>query len=164
MHRYDVLRSARCCEHWGLEPHTPFADKTLVNFVMCIQPKYKRFGEGCLFPLEKMLLRIACQDLLPAEIIWRPKMAFSDGVSKKEKSWHLVIRDYVNQLISDEEFQQEHGKFTDPPLKTKEAYWYRKLFNETLGNRPDMTGLIQEYWMPRFIAADDPSARVLGSH
>ena len=41
--------------------------------------------------------------LLPDEILWRQKEAFSDGVSSfKKKSWVDVLKDHAHNLISDE--------------------------------------------------------------
>jgi asparagine synthase (glutamine-hydrolysing) len=46
--------------------------------------------------LKKNLLRKAFDNkLLPDAVLWRKKEAFSDGVSKKEKSWYSIIQDYI---------------------------------------------------------------------
>ena len=39
-------------------------------------------------------------DLLPKEVIWRTKEAFSDGVSSQEKSWYQIIQHYVEEQKS----------------------------------------------------------------
>lgn len=167
VHKYDVLRSARCVEHFGLEARTPFADKKLVNFVMSIHPKYKAFGKNEIYHMEKMLLRTAMlqddREILPAEVLFRPKTAFSDGVSEEKRSWHKIISEYIDLNVTDKEYEREAPKMTHPLVRTKEAYFYRKIFREHLGNRVDMEQLIGEYWMPRFVDESivDPSAREL---
>lgn len=57
--------------------------------------------------IEKYHLRKAIEltypDLLPDEILWRQKEAFSDGISSfKKKSWVDVLKELANNLISDE--------------------------------------------------------------
>lgn len=43
--------------------------------------------------MEKSLLRdaFAEDDLLPEEVLYRKKEAFSDGVSSNEKSWYVIL-------------------------------------------------------------------------
>ncbi len=167
VHRYDVLRSARCMEHFGLECRTPFADKDLIDFVMRIRPEFKQFGVDKMFPMEKALMRLSFSNDLISDACWRPKMAFSDGVSKKTRSWHEIIAEHVNKIWSD----KNHSEFllrdikcgVKPKCFSKEASYYRMLFDRTLGFRQDCRDLIKEYWMPRFIDAKDPSARAIGS-
>lgn len=57
--------------------------------------------------IEKYHLRKAIEvtypGLLPDEILWRQKEAFSDGVSSfKKKSWVDVLKDHAHNLISDD--------------------------------------------------------------
>lgn len=64
-------------------------------------------------------------NLLPSNILWRHKEAFSDGVTSIKKSLFHVIHDIVNACISDEELQKAHLKFPHCIPKTKEALYYR---------------------------------------
>ena len=161
VHQYDVLRSARCLESHGLEPRSPFADQNFVNYMMSIDPTLKMVGENY-YPIEKYLMRKAYEGtgLLPDEVLWRPKVAFSDGVSESGRSWFVVIREHIESLISDSEFEEGKLKYAyHCPPTTKEAYYYRKLFEEIL---PGHAKMITGYWMPRFVdGITDPSARVL---
>jgi asparagine synthase (glutamine-hydrolysing) len=56
---------------------------------MSIDPKYKAPRHG----IEKYLLRKAFDslDILPKEVLWRTKEAFSDGVSGTKRSWYEII-------------------------------------------------------------------------
>lgn len=51
--------------------------------------------------IEKHLLREAFQDtnLLPEEILWRPKEAFSDGLTSIKKSWFSILQDYIDVQV-----------------------------------------------------------------
>jgi asparagine synthase (glutamine-hydrolysing) len=82
---FDLLRSDKSISGCGLEARVPFADKKLVEYVMRVDPNHKRFNTGSY--IEKSILRCAfdaldeTQTILPSEVLWRKKEAFSDGVS-----------------------------------------------------------------------------------
>jgi asparagine synthase (glutamine-hydrolysing) len=40
IHSFDVLRSDKCISSHGLEPRTPFLDKTFVNFILILRPNF----------------------------------------------------------------------------------------------------------------------------
>tara|TARA_Y100000389_G_C17250110_1_gene407657 strand:- start:434 stop:772 length:339 start_codon:yes stop_codon:yes gene_type:complete len=107
--------------------------------------------------IEKSMLRKAFEysNLLPDEIIWRQKEAFSDGVSKPNESWGDIITSFVNEQVSDEEFAQQNSK----QFKLKETYYYHKLFSKYYKNDT----VIPYLWMPKFCdqSVVDPSARKL---
>jgi asparagine synthase (glutamine-hydrolysing) len=153
IHLYDVLRSDRSISSHGLEPRTPFLDKSLVATSLCLPTGVRRpvLGKVC----EKWFLRKACdRDLLPGEVLWRKKEAFSDGVSSTEKSWFMEIQERVK--VPDDWHTNPFG-WAPKPL-TPEAYYYRMLF-ETHGYK---VGDPWPYWMPRWSPeTSDPSARTL---
>tara|TARA_Y100000590_G_scaffold347953_1_gene398754 strand:- start:161 stop:1429 length:1269 start_codon:yes stop_codon:yes gene_type:complete len=161
IHFFDVLRSDRSISSNGLEPRTPFLDKRFVQYYYSISPKFKMFdGEN---KIEKYILRKAFEkdNLLPKEVLWRNKCAFSDGVSNKNKSWHIIISAYVDDIISDEEFLFESKKINHCRPISKESYFYRKIFNNFFGNHDN---LIPHFWMPKWSAINDPSARELDEY
>ena len=109
---------------------------------------------------EKQLLREAFRcEYLPEEVLWRRKEAFSDGISSEDKSWHSVIRDFVDKFVTDQDFLLNAKNYTHCTPKTKEAYFYRKIFDELFGNK--YSNVIPEMWMPNWSDATDPSAREL---
>lgn len=69
---------------------------------MSLPDDMKRPKDG----IEKHLLRSAFSGagLLPDEILWRPKEAFSDGVSSVSKSWYEVLQDHIDQQVQFEHF------------------------------------------------------------
>ena len=60
--------------------------------------------------MEKWWLRKAFDGLglLPDEVLWRKKEAFSDGVSSKERSWFTVLQEYVNSNYKEELDQYQY--------------------------------------------------------
>ncbi len=161
LYLFDVLRSDRSISSNGLEARTPFLDKAFVKYYLSIPAKLKMFdGEK---RLEKHLLRKAFdrQDLLPHDILWRRKCAFSDGVSSASKSWHRIIQNYVDTIISDEEFIRESVKINHCRPVLKESYFYRKVYQQFFGEHDE---LIPHYWLPKWTDTVDPSARELAGY
>ena len=60
--------------------------------------------------------------------------------------------------INDSELEDAHLKFSHNTPKSKEALYYRKVFEKHF---PGQGHLIPYYWMPKWIETDDPSARTL---
>lgn len=156
LYRYDVLRSDRTTAAWGLEVRVPFLDHRFSSYYLNLPGKAKQPQHG----IEKHLLRSAFSDqgLLPEEILWRPKEAFSDGVSSVKKSWHEVLQTHIDEQINDIEAEEAASKFTFNPPKSKEALYYRKIFEKYY---PGQGHLIPYYWMPKWTETADPSARTL---
>tara|TARA_Y100000816_G_C25758029_1_gene398339 strand:- start:86 stop:478 length:393 start_codon:yes stop_codon:yes gene_type:complete len=94
--------------------------------------------------------------LLPQQVLWRTKEAFSDGVSSENKSWFEVIQERVSKLNLISSLYYNIDTYNNP--KTKEQEYYRKIFDEHFNN---METIIPYFWMPNFVQANDASARTL---
>lgn len=153
---FDLLRSDKSISGAGLEARVPFADKTFLNYVMSIPPRFKRFDDA---RIEKHLFRKAFDGVLPSDILWRRKEAFSDGVSGHDRTWVQIIKEFVDYHVSDDEYQLEASKYIHNPPYDKESYYYRKLFETMYPGRADV---IPYYWRHPFCdGVKDPSARLL---
>lgn len=150
LYLYDVLRGDRCVSSNGLELRVPFLDQTFSEYCLGIPGELKSPQNG----IEKYILRIAFEEDLPKEILWRTKAAFSDAISGQEKKWYEQIQERVESIVSDKEFKNVSTRFPN-----KEAYYYWKIFEMFFGNLK----VIPEYWMPRWSgeAKGNPSATVL---
>ena len=160
IHVYDVLRSDRGMAAHGLEARTPFLDKAVVATWRSIPTRFRRPLKSV--AVEKQIIREAFEDsgLLPHEVLWRKKEAFSDGVSSTADSWYLRCANYAKTLGKTIEMIREETADLHNPPQTEEAYWYRTLFQAQYGDRA--ARVIPAMWMPRWIAgAHDPSARTL---
>ena len=160
IHYFDVLRSDRSISTNGLEPRTPFLDRSWVQFFLSI-PKEVRchnLHNKC----EKYLIREAFNDgtWLPQEVLFRTKEAFSDGVSSQTKSWFEIISDKVSTIWSQEEADvlMTAYKYEHMPPETFEQLYYRTIFDKLY---PNMATSIPHFWMPNFVDATDSSARTL---
>jgi asparagine synthase (glutamine-hydrolysing) len=152
IHMFDVLRSDRSISSNGLEPRTPFLDRHFVETYLSIPTHLRALGNG---KCEKYLLRHAFEDLnlLPHEVLFRTKEAFSDGVSNATKSWFEIIQEYVETLEFPVDESLKHNK-----PQTKEQQYYRFIFENKY---KDCGKVIDYFWMPKFVEATDSSARTL---
>ncbi|MBS0285932.1 MAG: hypothetical protein JSR17_01030 [Proteobacteria bacterium] len=160
VHRFDGLRADRCMAYHGLEVRLPFADTNLLDFVFGLDPQFVIPQKG----VEKALLRDAFADsgLLPHSVLSRVKGAMSDEVSSYDRSWYVVIQEYMDSKVSDEEFNKEKNKFKHCTPFTKESYYYRKKFVEYFGTSESVSKTIPYFWMPKWtLETQDPSARTL---
>lgn len=161
IHIYDGLRVDRCVSYNGLEARVPFLDKEFVELFVNIHPHLKRPCKDK-DRIEKFLIRkafeVIFQDdpILPHEVLWRQKEAFSDGVSSKSKSWYLDVKAHIEEKVADDGLQKA-WKHLPPP--TKEALYYRYIFESLFGERSAC--VIPKYWLPSWIDTDEPSARTL---
>ena len=162
IHLYDVLRADRATSCHGLELRVPFLDQDFIDMYMKIPAELRKPKEG---RMEKYLIRkaFANQNLLPDEVLWRKKEAFSDGVSSEQDSWFEIINKYIDTQVTDKEYEKESIKFKHCPPTSKEAYYYRKIFCKLYGN--NNCGLIPKFWLPNWCGdIKEPSARVLDAY
>ena len=163
IHYYDVKRADRCISRWGLEGRVPLLDPEFIKAYWNIVPDRRM---PSYMNMEKWWLREAFNGsgLLPDEVLWRKKEAFSDGVSG-ERSWFKIIQEWVQTKVTDEELAEAFTIYPYYTPVTKEAYYYRKVFCELFGELRQE--VIPGYWQPRWSADGvvtgyiDPSARVL---
>ena len=112
---------------------------------------------------EKYLLRSAfskenfmgynMQPLLPDCILWRTKEAFSDGVSKLNRSLYTIIQEGIPEcrgcnFINNEKIIPD----------TNEKKYYRNIFEKLY---PGLSNIVPYFWMPKYVDAVDASARTL---
>jgi asparagine synthase (glutamine-hydrolysing) len=111
--------------------------------------------------MEKYLIRRAFADsgLLPKEVLWRKKEAFSDGVSKHARSLYLILQEYADSFSFDAHCLARQVMHCPP--KTKEQLYYRQLFEEAY---PGQGKVVPHFWMPKYVTATDASARTLSEY
>lgn len=157
---YDVLRADRCISVNSLEARVPFGDLAFVQYAMSIDPalKMNRHDMG------KYLIRKAFADdhILPEEILWRQKAAFSDAVGH---SMVDNLKEYADGLYDETSFRDGCARYDFARPFTKESLLYRQLFEKYY---PGQAHMIAGFWMPNRewpgCDVDDPSARVLKNY
>jgi asparagine synthase (glutamine-hydrolysing) len=161
IHLFDVLRSDKSISSHGLEPRTPFLDRSFTNYILSI-PAYFRNHKN-VGNIEKFLLRTAFtknnflnhdnQQILPDSILWRKKEAFSDGVSSHGRSLYVILQEQIANALNMHKFL---GSF-EPSIET-EKYYYKMIFDQFF---PNCDKIVPYFWMPKYTDAKDPSARTL---
>jgi asparagine synthase (glutamine-hydrolyzing) len=124
LHLYDCLRANKSLSSWGIEGRVPFLDKEFLDVAMRLNPEVK-MAPGKV--IEKKILREAFEDLLPAEIVWRQKEQFSDGVGY---NWINTLKATTTAAVSDEDMANVAKRFPINPPRNKEEYYYRTIFEE----------------------------------
>ncbi len=167
IHMFDGRRADRCVSRWGLEARIPLLDPEFIEAYWSIDPTLRM---PVTHKMEKYLFRKAFDNtsimlnLLPDEVLWRKKEAFSDGVSSKERSWFQMIQEHIDKKFENKKYEiptEILDSFIPP---TKEAQYYLYKFIEYFG--VDRVNVLPHYWQPKWSIKTgekfiDPSARVL---
>ena len=160
LYMYDVLRADRCISANSIEARVPFGDLDFVRYVMSVDPAMKVNT----YHMGKYLLRRAFEDdhILPDDILWRQKAAFSDAVGH---SMVDDLKEYAESRYSDEEFERRCAQYTFARPFTKESLLYREIFEKYY---PGQAEMVKDFWMPNRswegCDVSDPSARVLANY
>ncbi len=94
-------------------------------------------------------------NILPHEVLWRTKEAFSDGVSSQKRSWFEIIQSSMNTRPS---VPLSGCALISNTPTTKEQQYYRHIFERYY---KAYSNVIPYFWMPKFTNATDSSARTL---
>ena len=166
LHMYDCLRANKSLMAWGIEGRVPFLDKEFMDVAMRINPKDKMInGER----MEKWVIRKAFEDMLPAEVAWRQKEQFSDGVGY---SWIDTLKEVVEKEISDEQLANAKFRFPINTPLNKEEFYYRAIFEEHFPSDTAALSVPQEAsvacstataleWDETFKNMNEPSGRAI---
>ncbi|KAL8305191.1 hypothetical protein RB597_003913 [Gaeumannomyces tritici] len=163
LHYADCLRANKSTSAWGLEARVPFLDKQFLEVAMDIDPQEKMITKE---KLEKYILRKAfdtsddpsAQPYLPDKILWRQKEQFSDGVGY---GWIDALKDNAELQVTDEMMKNPKPEWGDDIPDTKEAYWYRCMFDEHFP--PSCASTVMR-WTPTWSKQTDPSGRAIAVH
>ena len=176
LHQYDCLRANKSMMAWGVEPRVPFLDREFLDVAMAFDARHKMVDApyaGARGRIEKAVLRAAFDGALPDEILWRQKEQFSDGVGY---GWIDGLKAHAVRVVSDRELAAAPGRFPRNPPLTKEAYWYRSVFEHHFptsaaadtvpgGKSIACSSPAAIAWDVAFANAADPSGRaVAGVH
>ena len=168
--KYDCCRANKAMAAWGVEARVPFLDKEFLEYAMLIDPADKMCAGS---KIEKHILREAFRDLLPAEVLWRQKEQFSDGVGY---SWIDSLKRHADKTVTDQMMAEVERRFPQQTPTSKEGYLYRTIFDETFKNPTACLNVpvgpsiacstpTAFRWSQQFAKMDDPSGRaVKGIH
>ncbi|MCJ1308386.1 asparagine synthetase [Agyrium rufum] len=163
LHLSDCLRANKSTAAWGLEARVPFLDKEFLELAMNIDPAEKMIMKD---RIEKYILRKAfdttdepeTKPYLPDNILWRQKEQFSDGVGY---GWIDALKDQAELHVTDEQMKNPKPEWANDIPDSKEAYWYRTMFDEHF---PAYCASTVERWTPTWSEQTDPSGRAIATH
>ncbi|KAJ8059824.1 hypothetical protein OCU04_011455 [Sclerotinia nivalis] len=163
LHLSDCLRANKSTSAWGLEARVPFLDKEFLEVSMNIDPQEKMITKD---RLEKYILRKAFdtsddpneKPYLPKHILYRQKEQFSDGVGY---GWIDALKDSAELHVTDEMMKNPKPEWGSDIPDTKEAYWYRTMFDEHF---PPSCAESVMRWTPTWSKQTDPSGRAIAIH
>ena len=170
LYLYDCLRANKSLSAWGVEGRVPFLDKEFLDVAMRTNPEAKMCPGTT---MEKKIVREAFADMLPAEVAWRQKEQFSDGVGY---SWIDTLKQITSEAVTDEQMAHAAERFPINPPKNKEEYYYRSIFAEHFPSDSAARSVPSEAsvacstaialeWDAAFKGVNDPSGRaVKGVH
>ncbi len=171
LYNYDCLRANKSMMAWGVEPRVPFLDVEFLDVAMRMDAQAKMVDKaaGGKRGIEKAVLREAFEGYLPESILWRQKEQFSDGVGY---GWIDGLKAHAETRVSDRELAAAGKRFPVNPPATKEAYYYRSLFEqfypspaaaETVpgGKSIACSSPAAIAWDASFASAADPSGRAI---
>lgn len=157
----DLLRADKSTMAHGLEARVPFLDKAFLDVAMTIkgEEKQPKTYDG----KEKYILRKAFDTpdnpYLPDEVLWRQKEQFSDGVGY---SWIDTLIEFCASQVTDEEMEKAAQLFPYNTPATKEAFYYRTIFNKYY---PQVSAAqTVRKWIPKWQENQDPSGRANAAH
>lgn len=148
----------------------PFLDTEFLETAMAFDAEAKMVARK---GIEKGILREAFDGALPDSILWRQKEQFSDGVGY---GWIDGLKAHAESMVSDREFAAAAARFPVNTPATKEAYFYRTIFERHFpgeacantvpgGKSIACSSPAALAWDPAFASAADPSGRaVRGVH
>jgi len=164
---FDGKRADRGVAGNGIEARIPFLDHRFVNTYLSIEPSltmptiYEKTGKK----LEKWLLRESFREsnIIPEEVLFRNKEAFSDGISTVKKSWFETVQDEMNERYKNIDITKLSDIYSYNTPPTREALYYREEFERLFGK--DAVYVVPYFWLPKWVGnITEPSARVLEAY
>lgn len=74
---------------------------------------------------------------------------------------NISVKDTAEKMVSDEQMKSPKPEWGDDAPDTKEAYWYRCMFDEQF---PAQCAPTVMRWTPTWSKVTDPSGRAVSTH
>ena len=138
-------RMDRTSMSWGLEARVPFADHRIVEYVYNV-PWSMKYENG----MEKKLLRDACKDLLPPQLLYRKKSPYPKTYSPV---YEALLTERFREILSDPQApvhrfldRKKAEKFLEQPKD-----YGRPWFGQLMAGPQMIAYFLQiNYWMERY--------------
>ena len=122
LHNINLQRVDRLTMVHGLEGRVPFLDTDFIALALSVPPELKivTMPDGTL--MEKWVLRRACEDLLPPDIVWRTKEQFDEGSGTIE-----LLEEALGPLLGDGSVQAYRRTIQGRFRSAEEVLYHRML-------------------------------------
>lgn len=155
MYKFDLLRTDRIANMFGLEIRHPYLNKSLIEYILTLHPRLRRAGyySSNKELISKYIFRKAFEtnvygsELISDDCLWREHQCLCHSLTNFE----LRLTNYVNNLITDDEFNtflnsllNETNINTKTLPKNKEEMYYRKIFRKFYSNRDYLVDMFWE--------------------
>lgn len=122
LHNINLQRADRLTMLHSIEARVPFLDTDFIALALTVptQLKLATMPDGRL--MEKWVLRAACEDLLPADIVWRTKEQFDEGTGTID-----LLRDALVPLVAEIDLDAYRVTTNEPVRSAEEALYHRIL-------------------------------------
>jgi asparagine synthase (glutamine-hydrolysing) len=131
LHNINLQRVDRLTMAHGLEGRVPFLDTGFVELALTVPPELKLVTLDDGRRMEKWILRKACEDLLPADILWRTKEQFDEGSGTLG-----LLDDALASSLATIDLDADLATTREPLRSVEEAFYHRLL--STSYPRPEM--------------------------
>jgi asparagine synthase (glutamine-hydrolysing) len=130
LHSTNLLRVDRMTMAHGLEARVPFLSTALVDLAMQIPVSVRLRADAASNNwVEKWILRAAFDDLLPKDILWRPKTTFSDGSGVT-----AMVEPLIEAFGARELAQESARRYPEWMITSDEEAMYHRLLVEAYGH------------------------------
>lgn len=123
LHDVNLQRVDRMTMAHSIEGRVPFLDLDLVDVGLSIPIEHRLPVDGP----EKLVLRHAVADLLPAEVVWRSKAQFDEGTGIADMLPDLVAAVFPD--LDDDAYRHEHA---GDGLRSREECVYHRLLGDAV--------------------------------
>lgn len=129
LHNINLQRVDRMTMAHGIEGRVPFLDLNMIETSLEIPSRFKILDRGSNRRVEKWILRLAFEHLLPPEIIWREKSQFDQGSGTVD-----LLNGAIDAVLTAEEARTYRQQFPEINLRSAEECFYHKIFMEVFRN------------------------------
>ncbi|TFG17141.1 MAG: hypothetical protein EU530_11065 [Promethearchaeota archaeon] len=130
-HATGLQRVDRIPYAFQLEARAPWFDINIVKFAFSLPMNLKIYKSKDIL-IEKWIIRETFKDIIPKSVFNRKKAKFSEGVGSQ-----FLLRDYCNEQISDEEFNQNKEISPGIFVNNKEELYYWRIFSSLFQPKKD---------------------------
>lgn len=126
LHNINLQRVDRLTMAHSIEARVPFLDVAMIALAqrVPVDLKLRRQAQGP--PIEKWILRKACEDLLPAEIVWRDKEQFDEGSGTTD----LITRRRLTEWLPADAAAEYAARHDAAGLRSHEECVYHRILDE----------------------------------